>query len=114
MNKWDLGSVVAAAFACNLTQLRWLELVDCELMDAAALPSIGKLAQLQHLPDDVKISKELAHNAVTCDACLLFLTDLRALTHLQLCDASGAVPSNDALDSFWSVVRGQPHEQLQV
>jgi hypothetical protein len=108
IESWDVGSVVAVALACNLTQLRWLKLVECELMDAAALPSIGKLAQLQHL--DLKISSKLRHTVETCDDCLLFLTELRALTHLQLSEAWGAAPSKEALDTFWSLVRGQPHE----
>jgi hypothetical protein len=106
LNVWDVGTVVPVALACNLPQLRWLELVECGV-DAAALPAIGKLSQLQHL--------HLSRNrfplgADELDNSLMYLTELRALTQLLFSSGLGASPSWQALDSFWSVVRGQPHE----
>jgi Leucine-rich repeat (LRR) protein len=101
IDTWPVGSVIAAALACNLTQLRWLELVECELLDAAALPAIGKLTKLQHLNlSGNKFDRDYL------DDCLQFLTDLRALTQLQLSSTGDYEPSEEALDEFWSAICG--------
>jgi Leucine-rich repeat (LRR) protein len=105
IDTWPVGNVVAAALACNLTQLGWLELVRCDLTDGepAALQAIGKLTQLQHLDLSCNRFKPLSFN----DG-LLHLTDLRALTQLQLSSRWGSGLSKRALDQFWSAVRGDP------
>ncbi|WIA34555.1 hypothetical protein OEZ86_012877 [Tetradesmus obliquus] len=103
---WAVGEVAAVALACNLPELRILKLYDCNLVSRAALPAIGKLAHLQHL--------ELRDNRFGCDGCLQLLTQLRALTCLELVNKDGEEPSQQQLDAFWAAVRGQQQgAQLQ-
>jgi hypothetical protein len=94
---------VATALACNLPQLRWLELVACRV-DAAALPGIGKLTQLQHL----NLSRNRFQPS-TFDNSLMHLTELCALTQLHVSSVRDEPPSQQALDHFWCLVRGRPH-----
>jgi Leucine-rich repeat (LRR) protein len=103
IDTWPFGSVIAVTLACNLTQLRWLELVECELLDAGALPAIGKLTKLQHL--NLSGNKMDRHEL---DNCLQFLTDLRALTQLQLSSTGDYEPSEEALNVFWIAILGDP------
>uniref|UniRef100_A0A383WEG1 RNI-like protein n=1 Tax=Tetradesmus obliquus TaxID=3088 RepID=A0A383WEG1_TETOB len=96
---WAVGDVAAVALACSLPELRVLKLYDCHLDSRAALPAIGKLAHLQHL--------DLRTNRFGCDGCLQLLTQLRALTCLELVNMDGEEPSQQQLDAFWAAVRGQ-------
>jgi hypothetical protein len=101
---WNVEDVGAVALACNLPELRVLQLYKCGVESKAALPAIGKLVHLQQL--------HLTMNEIDCDGCLQLLTQLRALTSLRLRDRNWDGPSDEELEVFWAAVGGQPEPQV--
>ncbi|WIA14381.1 hypothetical protein OEZ85_002910 [Tetradesmus obliquus] len=63
------------------------------------LTGLRQLQELEHL--------DLRTNRFGCDGCLQLLTQLRALTCLELVNMDGEEPSQQQLDAFWAAVRGQ-------
>jgi hypothetical protein len=102
---WHVGDVAAVKLACHLPELRILKLCHCCMESRAVLPAIGRLQHLQHL--------DLQGNAFGCDKCLQLLTQLRALTCLELVSRDGDKPTQQQLDAFWAAVRGQQQGQRQ-
>jgi hypothetical protein len=102
---WHVGDVAAVALACHLTNLHILKLCNCCMGSRAVLPAIGRLQHLQHL--------DLQDNTFGCDKCLQLLTQLRALTCLELKSRDGDKPTQQQLDAFWAAVRGQQQGQQQ-
>jgi hypothetical protein len=93
------GDVAAVALACHLSELQSLCLNHCGLESRASLPAIAKLVQLRHL--------DLSINALGSGGCLKLLTQLTALTFMQLWGTQGGRPSNQEIDDFWAAVQGQ-------
>jgi hypothetical protein len=92
--------VAAVALACHLLQLQQLRLIHCSLTSKASLPAIARLAQLRHL--------DLSVNPVgSARGCLTLLTQLSALTHVEMHDIRAVGPSIQELGDFWAAVRGQ-------
>ncbi|WIA14380.1 hypothetical protein OEZ85_002909 [Tetradesmus obliquus] len=105
VSAWAAGDVGAAVLACGLPQLRKLKLYYASIESRAALLAIGKLSQLQH-PD-------VRRNAFGDGECLQLLTQLCALTRLDLASKDGKRPTKQQMASFWAAVRGAQQQGAQ-
>jgi hypothetical protein len=93
-----VDDATAAVLACSLTQLRELDLEQCELGSFSCLAAIGKLVHLTNL----NIDNYDCDSVLTREG-LMLLTGLTRLQKLQLCpskEVTGAV-----VDEFWAAVR---------
>jgi hypothetical protein len=86
----------AVALACNLKQLRYLQLVDCSLGYCACTAAIAHLSQLTYL--------SLEGNEGLRERQLMQLTTLRQLQEL---DVRRTDVSSRGINRFWSALRGR-------
>jgi hypothetical protein len=101
----EVGDMAATALACNLQQLRDLDLQNCSLEGLVCVAAIAQLAELTEL--------NLDDNKGLTQRSLMLLTGLRQLQQLHIAmNPNGADPVTPAVvDEFWRRVRQQQHLQ---